>query len=52
MPRASEARENHSDANMQALHDKMTIKTVKWFRPEDFQFNDEHTATCPGQAAR
>ena len=37
----------HHKAKGDALHDKAAIKTVKWFRPEDFQFNDDHTATCP-----
>lgn len=37
----------HHKAKGDALHDKTALKTVKWFKPQDFQFNGDHTATCP-----
>lgn len=37
----------HHKAKGDALHDKTAFKAVKWFRPEDFTFNADHTATCP-----
>ncbi len=37
----------HHKAKADALYDKTAVKTVKFFRPEDFEFNADHTATCP-----
>jgi hypothetical protein len=37
----------HHKAKGDALHDKTSVKTVKFFRPEDFKFNADKTATCP-----
>jgi transposase len=37
----------HHKAKGDALYDKTAIKTVKLFRPEDFGFNGDNTATCP-----
>lgn len=37
----------HHKAKGEVLHDKTAIKTVTFFRPEDFRFNDDDTATCP-----
>ena len=37
----------HHKAKGDALYDKTALKTVKFFRPEDFSFNDDDTATCP-----
>ena len=37
----------HHQVKGDPLHDKTRTKTVKLFRPEDFQFNDDHSATCP-----
>jgi transposase len=34
--------------NSEVLHDKRgSERLVKWFRPEDFRFIDEHRAICP-----
>ena len=35
----------HHKAKGDPLYDKTAVKTVKFFRPEDFQFNDDKTAT-------
>ena len=37
----------HHKAKEDPLYDKASIKAVKFFRPRDFKFNDDHTATCP-----
>lgn len=37
----------HHKEQGDALHDKTRIQTVKLFRPQDFRFDDDHTATCP-----
>ena len=37
----------HHKAKGDPLYDKSAVKTLKFFRPEDFQFNDDNTATCP-----
>ena len=37
----------HHKAKGDALYDKTALKSVKFFRPEDFSFNDRDTATCP-----
>ena len=37
----------HHKAKADPLYDKTAVKTVKFFRPEDFLFNDDNTATCP-----
>ena len=37
----------HHKAKADPLYDKTAVKTVKFFRPEDFRFNDDNTATCP-----
>jgi len=37
----------HHKAKGDALHDKTAAKPMKFFRPEDFTFHDDQTATCP-----
>jgi transposase len=37
----------HHKAKGDALYDKAAVKTLRFFRPEDFKFNDDHTAICP-----
>lgn len=37
----------HHKAKDDPLYDKTSVKTLKFFRPEDFRFNDGNTATCP-----
>ena len=37
----------HHKAKDDPLYDKTAVKTLTFFRPEDFQFNDDNTATCP-----
>ena len=37
----------HHKAGGDALHDKTAVKAMKFFRPDDFVFNDNRTATCP-----
>ena len=37
----------HHKAKDDPLYDKTALKTVQFFRPEDFQFNDDRSATCP-----
>ena len=37
----------HHKAKDDPLYDKTAAKTVKLFRPEDFTFNGDNTATCP-----
>lgn len=37
----------HHKAKGDALYDKTAVKTMKRFRPEDFTFNGDRTATCP-----
>lgn len=34
-------------AGGEVLHDKTAVKTIKLFRPGDFVFNNDQTATCP-----
>lgn len=38
---------SHHKAKGDALHDKAAVRVVKLFRPEDFAFGDNGTATCP-----
>ena len=37
----------HHKAAGEVLHDKTADKPIKFFRPSDFVFNDDKTATCP-----
>ena len=37
----------HRKAKDDPLYDKTSVKTLKFFRPEDFRFRDDNTATCP-----
>ena len=37
----------HHKAKDDPLHDKTAVHTVKLFRPGDFVFNNDRTATCP-----
>lgn len=37
----------HHKAGGEVLHDKTAGKPIKLFRPGDFVFNDDKTATCP-----
>ena len=37
----------HHKAKDDPLYDKASVKTLKFFRPEDFRFEDDNTATCP-----
>jgi hypothetical protein len=37
----------HHKAKGDAPYDKTAVKAVKFFGPEDFEFNDDRTATCP-----
>ena len=37
----------HHKAKADALYDKTAIMTIRFFRPEDFKFNDDNAATCP-----
>lgn len=37
----------HHKAKDEPLYDKTAVKTLKFFRPEDFRFEDDNTATCP-----
>lgn len=37
----------HHKAVGEVLHDKTTVRPIKLFRPGDFVFNDDRTATCP-----
>ena len=37
----------HHKAAGEVLHDKTAHKAIKFFRPGDFAFNDDKTATCP-----
>ena len=37
----------HHKAKPDPLHDKSADRPVKFFRPGDFTFNDDRTATCP-----
>ena len=37
----------HHKAKDDPLYDKTSVKTLKFFRPEDFRFKDDNTATCP-----
>jgi len=37
----------HHKAQGDVLHDKSVVKTLKFFRPGDFKFNDDRSATCP-----
>jgi Transposase DDE domain len=37
----------HHKAKDDPLYDKTAVTTLKFFRPEDFRFKDDHTATCP-----
>ena len=37
----------HHKAGGQVLHDKTASQPIKLFRPGDFIFNDDRTATCP-----
>ncbi len=37
----------HHKAKDDPLYDKTAVKTLKFFRPEDFRFNDDRSATCP-----
>jgi transposase len=37
----------HHKAKGDALYDKTAVKPVKLFRPEDFNFHADNTATCP-----
>ena len=37
----------HHKAQGDALHDKGAVKPLKFFRPGDFKFNDDKSATCP-----
>ena len=37
----------HHKTKGDALYDKAAVKTLKFFRPDDFQFNDDNTAICP-----
>ena len=37
----------HHKARDDPLYDKTAGKTLKFFRPEDFSFKDDNTATCP-----
>ncbi len=37
----------HHKADDDPLHDKTDVQAIKVFRPADFVFNDDRTATCP-----
>ncbi len=37
----------HHKAKDDPLYDKASVKTLKFFRPEDFRFENDNTATCP-----
>ena len=37
----------HHRAKGDPLYDKTEVKTLKFFRPEDFRFVDDRSATCP-----
>jgi transposase len=37
----------HHKAKDDPLYDKTAVKTLKFFRPEDFRFDDDRSATCP-----
>lgn len=37
----------HHKTGGEVLHDKTASKPIKLFRPGDFKFNDDKTATCP-----
>ncbi len=37
----------HHTAKDDPLYDKTSVKTLKFFRPEEFCFKDDTTATCP-----
>ena len=37
----------HHKAKDDPLYDKTAVKTLKFFRPEDFRFVDDISATCP-----
>ena len=37
----------HHKAKDDPLYDKTAVKTLKFFRPEAFKFNDDNTAICP-----
>lgn len=37
----------HHKAGGAVLHDKAAVQSIKLFRPGDFIFNDDGTATCP-----
>jgi transposase len=37
----------HHKAGGDVLHDKTIVQSIKLFRPGDFIFNDDGTATCP-----
>jgi phosphohistidine swiveling domain-containing protein len=37
----------HHKVSGEVLHNKTAKRALKLFRPEDFVFHDDHTATCP-----
>lgn len=37
----------HHKGSGEVLHDKTSTKALKFFRPQDFGFNADQTATCP-----
>jgi transposase len=37
----------HHKATGEVLHDKTAVQSIKLYRPGDFTFNDDRTATCP-----
>ena len=42
----------HHKGKDDPLYDKTAVKTLKFFRPEDFRFSDDRSATCPAGKTR